>query len=117
MPRFTTSVTLPAPVTIRRLLVKVGDRVAVAQPIIELDQDQTYGDIARYRLDLDRAQQLVAQQERAAKTLEVDLSRLSRFVAVELDPTGQERRALAAGFGVDYFAADGNPIRNEGACA
>jgi transcriptional regulator with XRE-family HTH domain len=53
-------------------------------------------------------------QTEAAKRLRIDEARLSRLINEHREPTADERRRFAAVLGVDYFAADGNPVRGEG---
>jgi hypothetical protein len=52
-------------------------------------------------------------QIRAAKPLQVDEPRLSRLVNGHVEPTAQERQRFTTALGVDYFAADANPVRAE----
>jgi hypothetical protein len=56
-------------------------------------------------------------QTRAAKPLRIDEPRLSRLVNGHVVPTALERQRFAATLGVDYFAADANPLRDEAARA
>jgi hypothetical protein len=56
-------------------------------------------------------------QVKATKVLDIDESRLSRLVQGHLEPTAEERARFAARLGCDYFAPDGNGLRNEEARA
>jgi multidrug efflux pump subunit AcrA (membrane-fusion protein) len=76
-PRDVTNITVQKPVTVRRVLVSIGDRVAAGDAIVELADDESRHSTEQRRIDLVRATQHTIQLEQSVGGLDRSIRSLT----------------------------------------
>jgi multidrug resistance efflux pump len=87
-PRDVSTLALPTPVTVKKVLVEIGDRVRVDQPLLMLDDEDANRVVGQLRFEVERSTSRVAQLERT-----VDL--LDRSINALLLPAAEASKRLA----------------------
>jgi multidrug resistance efflux pump len=75
-PRDVTTMALPMPLVVQKVLVEIGDRVQAGQPLIAIDDEDARRVVGQLRFEVERARSQVAQLERTVQLLDRSINAL-----------------------------------------
>ena len=75
-PRDVSTIALPMPLVVQKVLVEVGDRVQPGQPLITIDDEEARRQVGQLKFEVERARTSVQQLERTIQLLDRSINAL-----------------------------------------